>query len=299
MATPAPVPPSLSHLQWRATEWLLAFGPLRPEIVMDYFVLSPFFDRTSNNATLRMQMQFSRGGMEGVDEEAELRRFVGAEYAVVHAAPPSLFIIHKRDRTSPTEATTTAAYYILNDNIYQGPSLYTVINERVLTSLHALSSSLTLLRNSKLSWSPESLYSWDIRPPAASAQLDSAVAAAEAAPDALEGERKRPREEGDEEGETVEGGEDDEDTLRPAGAFNPLLFRALQSVAASLPNPPPPPVLPQPPAPPAKKEASVAPSASAEAMEVDEKENEGEGSKEKSTGIRLSASGKRKPKKAA
>lgn len=33
-------------------------------------------------------------------------------------------------------------------------------------------------------------------------------------------------------------------------------------------------------------------------MEVDEKENEG-GSKEKSTGIRLSASGKRKPKKAA
>ena len=65
--------PVLSHLQWRATEWLLAFGPLRPEVVMDYFVLSPFFDRTSNNATLRMQMQFSRGGMEGVDEEAELK----------------------------------------------------------------------------------------------------------------------------------------------------------------------------------------------------------------------------------
>jgi hypothetical protein len=70
---PVSAPPSLSHLQWRATEWLLAFGPLRPEIVMDYFVLSPFFDRTSNNATLRMQMQFSRGGMEGVDEEGELR----------------------------------------------------------------------------------------------------------------------------------------------------------------------------------------------------------------------------------
>lgn len=32
-------------------------------------------------------------------------------------------------------ATTTAAYYILNDNIYQGPSLYTVINERVVRLL--------------------------------------------------------------------------------------------------------------------------------------------------------------------
>lgn len=65
-------PVNLSHVQWRAAEWLLAFGPLTSEIVMDYFVLSPFFDRTSNNATLRMQMMFSRGGMEGVDEQAEL-----------------------------------------------------------------------------------------------------------------------------------------------------------------------------------------------------------------------------------
>lgn len=66
-------PGSLSHLQWRATEWLLAFGPLRAEIVLDYFCLSPFFDRTSNNASLRMQMQFSRGGMHGIDEEHELK----------------------------------------------------------------------------------------------------------------------------------------------------------------------------------------------------------------------------------
>lgn len=29
-------------------------------------------------------------------------------------------------------ATPTAVYYILNDNIYQGPSLYTVINERLV-----------------------------------------------------------------------------------------------------------------------------------------------------------------------
>lgn len=74
LATPASsvAPVRLSHVQWRAAEWLLAFGPLTTETVMDYFVQSPFFDRTSNNATLRMQMMFSRGGMEGVDEQAEL-----------------------------------------------------------------------------------------------------------------------------------------------------------------------------------------------------------------------------------
>ena len=32
-----------------------------------------------------------------------LRRFTGIEFALVHAEPPSLFIIHKRDRLSPDE----------------------------------------------------------------------------------------------------------------------------------------------------------------------------------------------------
>lgn len=65
---------NLSHLQWRAPEFLLAFGSLStPQLAMEYFSLSPFFDKASNNAQLRMQMMFSRGGMEGVDEEAELR----------------------------------------------------------------------------------------------------------------------------------------------------------------------------------------------------------------------------------
>lgn len=38
------------------------------------------------------------------------RRFVGVEYAVVHAAPPSLFIIHQRDRTSPAEGAFSAGF---------------------------------------------------------------------------------------------------------------------------------------------------------------------------------------------
>ncbi|GAA5967876.1 hypothetical protein JCM21900_003821 [Sporobolomyces salmonicolor] len=121
MATAAPQA-NLSHLQWRAPEFLLAFGQLTTaQLALDYFALSPFFDKSSSNAQLRMQMLFSRGGMDGVDEEVELKRFVGIEYVVAHAVPPNLWIIHKRNRTSPNEATVLAAYHILNANAF-GPS---------------------------------------------------------------------------------------------------------------------------------------------------------------------------------
>ncbi|KAK4046002.1 Mediator of RNA polymerase II transcription subunit 6 [Microbotryomycetes sp. JL201] len=246
----------LSHVQWRAAEWLLAFGPLTPASVMDYFVMSPFFDRTSNNATLRMQMQFSRGGMDGVDEEHELRhvsmrptptKFVGIEYAVVHAAPPSLFIIHKRDRTSPTEVTPIAAYYVLNDSVYQGPSL------NKLSSLHALSRALELLREHKPKWTPENQNAWQVKPPSAFAVPASDLDLDEAMSDPTTDIRKRLRESDADEHEreardAVVG--DDSDTQRPANTFNPMLFRALQSVAAQMPAlptetlaPPPPPLL--------------------------------------------------------
>ena len=59
-----------TSLVWRATEYLLAFGPLTQQTALDYFYQSPFFDRTSSNAQLRMQFIH---GMEGVDEEARLK----------------------------------------------------------------------------------------------------------------------------------------------------------------------------------------------------------------------------------
>ncbi|GAA5876695.1 hypothetical protein JCM1840_000763 [Sporobolomyces johnsonii] len=246
MATAA-LQANLSHLQWRAPEFLLAFGQLSTaQLALDYFALSPFFDKSSSNAQLRMQMLFSRGGMDGVDEEAELRRFVGIEYVVAHAAPPNLWIIHKRNRSSPNEATVLAAYHILNANVYQAPTLYTVLNERVLTSLHALSTSFSSLTALKPAWSPETLYRWDIKPPPVSSAvppLDSPADLAATA-DETAAPAKRAREETSEldpiedaSGAKREKGQDvaDEDEEeRPADAFNPLLFRALQGVARRL-----------------------------------------------------------------
>lgn len=66
----------LSHLQWRAPEYLLSLptGQLSSnEFALDYFSMSPFFDKHSNNNQLRMQLMFSRGGIQGVDEQEELK----------------------------------------------------------------------------------------------------------------------------------------------------------------------------------------------------------------------------------
>ncbi|GAA5878657.1 hypothetical protein JCM8547_005112 [Rhodosporidiobolus lusitaniae] len=227
---------SLSHLQWRAPEFLLSVGPSglsTPQLAAEYFALSPFFDKASSNAQLRMQMMFSRGGMEGVDEEAELRRFTGTEFVVAHSSPPSLFIMHRRTRTSPHDATVTGAYYILNGNVYQAPSLFEVLNERVLTSTHALSTSLSALTALKPAWTPEKLYSWEIKPPpASSTSLSSSVVDAEAAVAVVP-----PDEEGGE-GMRRDEGKDEEEEERPAEAFNPLLFRALQGVTGKMEVPP-------------------------------------------------------------
>lgn len=86
-----------------------------------------FYDKQSNNQVLRMQTMHT--GMPIANEAEELRcvqlhiqnlhllkdtsvfcrRFVGIEFAVVHAQPPTMFIIHKRERLSPDEGTPLIA----------------------------------------------------------------------------------------------------------------------------------------------------------------------------------------------
>jgi mediator of RNA polymerase II transcription subunit 6 len=90
-----------SHRFFIWHEWIQANGPLTAENVFDYFASSMFYDKQSNNQVLRMQTMHT--GMPISNEAEELKRFTGVEFAVVHAQPPSLFIIHKRERFSPEE----------------------------------------------------------------------------------------------------------------------------------------------------------------------------------------------------
>lgn len=141
-------------------EWLQVNGPLTNENVFEYFTHSQFYDKQSNNQVLRMQTMHT--GMPLVNEVEELRRFTGIEFSVVHSQPPSLFIIHKRERLSPDEVRPLAAYFIVNNRCYQAPDVYTLVSNRLRTSLHALQNSLNVLRSHRPDYTPRTGFAWPI-----------------------------------------------------------------------------------------------------------------------------------------
>ncbi|KZT61285.1 MED6-domain-containing protein [Calocera cornea HHB12733] len=158
----------LSTTSWLFAEWIAAFGPLtHAQKALDYFSLSIFWDKQSTNQVLRMQTQHTLGpdGMSTIDEESELRKFTGVEFAVVHGRPPGLWIIQKRERLSPDEVRPLASYFILNATIYPSPSLYSVLSTSLSTSLHYLRSSLETLREHKPAYNPRVGTSWPVAPP--------------------------------------------------------------------------------------------------------------------------------------
>ncbi|KAF9471061.1 MED6-domain-containing protein [Pholiota conissans] len=156
-------PDDYSHRFFIWHEWIQANGPLTSENVFDYFATSMFYDKQSNNQVLRMQTIHT--GVPVKDEAAELRRFTGVEFAVVHAQPPAFFVIQKRERLSPDEVRPLAAYFIMNNRIYQSPDVYTVLSNRLLTSLSALQSSLDILRKHRPDYTPRTGFIWPITDP--------------------------------------------------------------------------------------------------------------------------------------
>ncbi|CDU24131.1 related to MED6-subunit of the RNA polymerase II mediator complex [Sporisorium scitamineum] len=177
---PAPEPtPNLLHVQFKNPEYLSYLShlqstgqftdpsssstskpdpshPLTESNVMSYFATSPFFDRRSNNEQIRMQNIANglAGIMSARQEEQELKRFTGLEFVLVHARAPLCFVVQKRWRSSPTEATPLAAYYIINDSIYQAPDLYSVLATRLQSTVYGLKSSLTTQRRARPSFDP-------------------------------------------------------------------------------------------------------------------------------------------------
>ncbi|KAF9459424.1 MED6 mediator sub complex component-domain-containing protein [Collybia nuda] len=156
-------PDDYSHRFFIWHEWIQANGPLTHENVFDYFATSMFYDKQSNNQVLRMQTMHT--GMPILNEAEELRRFTGVEFALVHAQPPTMFIIQKRERLSPDEVRPLAAYFIMNNRIYQSPDIYTVLSNRLLTSLSSLQSSLDILRTHRPDYTPRTGFVWPIMDP--------------------------------------------------------------------------------------------------------------------------------------
>ncbi|KAF9200284.1 Mediator of RNA polymerase II transcription subunit 6 [Haplosporangium sp. Z 27] len=146
---------NLLNMEWRFHEWIMGVGGLNPDNVLDYFALSPFWDPECNNAVLRMQTQFNNLG----EMKQRLSEMTGVEFALVHEKYPTLFIIQKQRRRSPSEVKPIAIYYVLQGSIYQCPDLQTLLSNRILGSLHHVESAFNEARVSTV-FHPSTGYHW-------------------------------------------------------------------------------------------------------------------------------------------
>lgn len=148
----------LDEVQWRAPEYIQAFG-LRTDNVLDYFAQSPFYDRSSNNQVLKMQSQFNDNFYGRQDLYSELKNMKGIEFVIVLAREPDLWIIRKQQRLSPMEVRLKATYFVVGGNIYQAPSVYSIVSSRLLSTTLNLSKALDIAA-SLPSFSPSQGYSY-------------------------------------------------------------------------------------------------------------------------------------------
>ncbi|KAJ3154016.1 Mediator of RNA polymerase II transcription subunit 6 [Geranomyces variabilis] len=123
----------LTHVSWKDTAFIQQHG-LNEHSIIPYFALSQFYDRSSLNEQIAMQARFNQLEAASLDK----RQMTGIDYELAFAslAPPSLFIITKSMRRSPTHTDLLGAYYIIEGTIYQAPDCNSLVSNRVLNSLH-------------------------------------------------------------------------------------------------------------------------------------------------------------------
>nr|KAJ3419306.1 Mediator of RNA polymerase II transcription subunit 6 [Polyrhizophydium stewartii] len=101
--------------------------------VLDYFAMSQFYDNSCLNEQVKMQARFN--ALEAA--QLDRRQMKGIEYDLAYfSRQPSLFVIVKQNRMSPTKTELIAVYYIVEGTIYQSPNLLHLLANRVRTSLY-------------------------------------------------------------------------------------------------------------------------------------------------------------------
>ncbi|GMM37728.1 mediator complex subunit [Saccharomycopsis crataegensis] len=143
----------LDELQWSSPEWIQMFG-LNSYNVLEYFSQSPFYDRASNNQVLKMQYQFHPHLMHMPQSHHEFvsalqKMSNGTEFVVHLNGEPTFYIIRKQQRHSPGPAQSSVQilhdYYIINANIYQSPSVFGILNSRLLSCVLSFKQSFNIL----------------------------------------------------------------------------------------------------------------------------------------------------------
>ncbi|WVN88397.1 uncharacterized protein L203_103606 [Cryptococcus depauperatus CBS 7841] len=160
----------LAHTCWTFPE-LIASNPARslatPDLAMDFFAQSPFWDSRSNNSVLRTQRSVDHPGYGHAQEKIELNAFkAGFEYVIAHSQSPRLFIIHLREVESTGKRDRVTGIWMILDNvIYQSPTLFDIMAARLKNATALISKSLSALSENRPLANPRTTPVWRCLPP--------------------------------------------------------------------------------------------------------------------------------------
>ncbi|KAK6465768.1 MED6 mediator subfamily complex component-domain-containing protein [Scheffersomyces coipomensis] len=141
---------ALDEIQWKSPEFIQERG-LHTGNVLEYFSLSPFYDRTSNNQVLMMQFQFQQIQIPvnltfQQYFQSKLSEMTGTEFIIAFNREPDFWIIRKQKRIDlNNNILPIQDYYIIGANVYQAPKIYDILSSRLLSSILSLKNSFDLL----------------------------------------------------------------------------------------------------------------------------------------------------------
>ncbi|KAI5952624.1 MED6 [Candida jiufengensis] len=140
---------ALDEIQWKSPEFIQERG-LNTSNVLEYFALSPFYDRTSNNQVLMMQFQYQQIQLPNNMNfyqyfQSRLSEMTGIEFVIAFVKEPDFWIIRKQKRFNQQHTFTIQDYYIIGANVYQAPKIYDVLSGRLLANVLSLRQSIDTL----------------------------------------------------------------------------------------------------------------------------------------------------------
>ncbi|OXV11448.1 hypothetical protein Egran_00792 [Elaphomyces granulatus] len=152
---------ALEEVFWRSPQHLQMMGGyLHSNNILFYFAESPFFDATSNNASLAVQASYNDAFRHFVETreafESRLKTMQGLEFMVAYdplqaaaqseaafsQEPSNIWVVRRQMRRKRTgmddEVIVLGVYYVVGDCIYMAPSVASVVGNRVLSVVASL-----------------------------------------------------------------------------------------------------------------------------------------------------------------
>ncbi|KAH0542433.1 hypothetical protein FGG08_003188 [Glutinoglossum americanum] len=199
----APQEPPLDEIQWRSLQIAQSMGEdgANNLAVLPYFSHSPFYDQTSNNATLTTQATYNASMLYILQTreafEGRLRTMQGLEFMVAfepsgavgsQEGSENVWVIRKQNRRkrqgSEDEITVLGSYFVINENIYMAPSVGNVVGSKMLSALTSLTKFLSTASSLPI-FTPSLGYTYNPpvpKPPSASTGAHPSQASKEGTP---------------------------------------------------------------------------------------------------------------------